>query len=393
MFARVMPFDRVGCGVVFGVTLIGQVACFGGQSTGDLDACPWQVLDTLETDNQRSDHLGFSVDDLRWAFRAEEEIPAEWRSVDAVPSNVSPGPTSLSYSVNRDAGSVLVVGDCETRYVEVPVTLQLTTADGLLSEELPGKLRAYQPAFASVSSALDMDSVGGLFQASLTRMQQLQSSLEINMTSTASSGGLRGALQTGYDDEVSSGGIEFMAWPVGSLCSTGEVPVSLDENQSDPMWGLLSGMNGTWQGSGAANISFALEPSSIICASAGARPSLPASVSVVASPSTIFQGRVEVSPGPSPALEFNSNRVEVPPETFVRQFGSLGLDLEGYDQVALTLTITVTSTARSGRLRVSGYAYQCPEQGQYATCGSGGEVTLFEGALMWAMGQGGAESR
>ncbi|MEO8183942.1 MAG: hypothetical protein ABI895_34395 [Deltaproteobacteria bacterium] len=363
---------RMGIAVQCGCTL-------GGQSSGDLDVCVTQILERLDTDEERSGVLGFGVAELHWIFEREQAVNVNWLVVTALEVNAMPGPTTLRYSVERGEGAAVVQGDCETRAMTLPVLLHVKTDDGLLDESLQGTMTASRVGFVKISSPLDLGAIAGSLRIAPGSAQRLQVALDVFMTPTASSGSFAGLLEQHYDEETSGSGVVLMNWPQGSQCSIGEVADPLDENESDSAWSLLTGLHTTWLNS-EETYSLDVSEEVQLCTSARGPANSPATIFLSGpQPGPVaLQGRIEeelIAGATRRSLRFTAVSAEEKPEEFIRRFGDFGLPLLDYQLIRLGVTMTVTQSNRSGLLRIGGYTYSCPEG---ATCSSPGERILYE---------------
>lgn len=367
--------------------LAGAAGCsVGGQST-DEGTCPPEVVTQLVSDTQATE-LGFSVSDLSWAW-GSETLPGHWLDAPERAINNASSETVVHLTLARTEGSAVVKdsGWCGGPRLVVPAELHVTTSDGLVDEILPTELEAARVGFATLVAPLSFEGLHGSLAVTSTSegVELVQPAIRIALTPNGLSGTLDAILQRRHADSVSSlpglGG-QLLQWPSDALCSTPLVQSPLDVASSP--WSHLNWTQGEWRASAAtpadgASYDVSIETATVLCEAASTDTSVPARIQIAALDGnwfTIEGSFVDDGTGlqfaPSDWLRASELALQ-----FNEHFSEFELSLEGYDEVSLELSVTLTNDQATGALHINGYRDECNVTCDSNGCNGCGPMTKY----------------
>ena len=371
-------------------SLAGAAGCtfLGGQSSDDgISYCPPQVVTQLTSDTE-STELGFSVSDLSWAWRSET-LPGHWLDAPEVAINNASSETVVQLTLARVEGAAAVKdGDwCGEPHLVVPAELRVTTSDGLVDEKLPTELVAVRPGFATVVAPLSFEGLqGSLAVTSMSEgVELVQPAIHVSLTPNGLSGTLDAILQRRSRDSISDlGGLagRLLQWPSDSLCSSPLVQGPLDV--TSPPWSQLTWTQSEWRASATmqadgASYDVSIETATVSCEPASTGKSVPARIQLadLAGDWFTIEGSF-VDDGTS--LQFAPSdwlRASELASQFNEHFSEFELSLEGYDEVSLELSVTLTNDQATGALHINGYRDECNVTCDSNGCNGCGPMTKY----------------
>ncbi len=334
--------------------------------------------------------LGFTASDvLAWAIRSER-VEARWGQPQGIASNAGVGTAELSYSLTRANGSAMSVVDaCESNLVEVPVQLEVATADGMLDEMLPGILRASRREFANITVEVPLaDARGGIeLSPQSPDLRIVSPKLLFAVTADGSAGAFYATVErrTATSIEVGPGSATFLTWPADSACERGSVPRSIDHLKAGWTDAVHDVADRSLRGrSSAGSYAVELKVGADSCVSADLSTTIPATLELREESS---DRRLELAGAFSSAGEGASFRLSPTrswggsPQDFATRFGSFELDLRQYEHVELRAEFEVGKGSGAGAVTVVGYSSTCKprcDANGCSGCGPLNEESLLE---------------
>lgn len=384
--ARALPSPRIGLPALWGALLLAASGCIlGGQSTDDDATCD-QERRPLPDDASPSPQLGLAPSAVTaWALGSSSEL-ARWQPPpDGITTNTPPGEVPLEFTLSRDEGNAIEIGGCDPR-IEVPLLLSLATDDGRLAESVSATLQVRRLGFAVVEAQLDFRTLGGSFAwepEPSSQVELVQPTFTIALTPHGSAGSFDSFLQLASAGAVSNlpGGEGLLVWPSDSLCPLRSVPRDLTTDESSWQTALAYGQSETWSGSTEAQPA-GYQLSLITASEACDFEDGPATIGAVLELSNQEENWVLSIPGSfsdqNGRLEFSiapDARLGGSPSDFVSRLGDFGVNVEGYEHLAIEMPLWLTETEGSGRFLVVGYRDDCEATCDGAGCGGCGPLT------------------